>query len=299
MSKVARYLYNKLFAKKTVGEIITRTIVFLFFAFFAFTYLYIFWFVFINGLKSHNECITNPWGLPQTVHFENYLYLVREFIVYEGMKYETNFWGMLLNSLFFSIPGNIMNLMFTTMAAYVVSKYKFKGAKIFYALTLFIMMFPIYGTGGASYRLMYNLGMVNSYKVVLLSWGGFNSAFLYIHATFEGVSTTYMEAAKVDGANDYVIFFRIMLPQVVGIVGALFITGWIGEWNNYSNVLIMQPRLPTLAGGIYLFQNETSATVREHILYAAYFLVAIPPLVLFACFNKLLMTNVSIGGIKE
>lgn len=299
IKKFGHYLYQKLFAKKTVGEIITRTIVFLFFAFFALTYLYIFYFVFINGLKSHNECITNPWGLPTKVHFENYLYLLDEFRVYEGMKYETNFWGMLFNSLMFSIPGNILNLLFTAMAAYVVSKYKFKGAGFFYGLTLFIMMFPIYGSGGAAYKLQYNLGMINSFKVILLSWGGFNSAFLYMHASFQGVSSTYMEAAKVDGANDYVIFFRIMLPQIMGLLGSLFIMGWIGEWNNYSGVLVYQKRLPTLAGGIYLFQGETGATVREHILYAAYFLVAIPPLVLFACFNKLLMTNVSIGGIKE
>ena len=291
--------YDRVFARKTVSELIVSAIVLLIFCFFAFTYLYIFWFVFNNGLKSHNECIINPWGLPNKVHFENYAYLVKEFVVYEGMPYQANFWQMLFNSLMFSIPGNILNLLFTAMAAYVTSKYNFKGAGLFYALTLFIMMFPIYSSGGASYKLAYRLGTINSYKVILFSWGGFNSAFLYMHSAFKGVSSTYMEAAKIDGANDYVIFFKVMLPQIVGLLGSLFIIGWIGEWNNYSNVLLVQRKLPTLAGGIYLFQSETAATVRQHILYAAYFLVATPPLLLFAGFNKLLMTSVSIGGIKE
>lgn len=299
MGIVWQKIYNKLFARKTVGELITQTIVLLVFSFFAFTYLYIFWFVFINGLKSHNDAIINPWGLPVKWHPENYLYLLKEFVVYEGMPYQSDFWMMLFNSLAFSIPGNVMNLLFTAMAAYVVSKYKFKGAGFFYALTLFIMMFPIYGSGTAAYKLNYRLGLINSYKVILFSWGGFNSAFLYMHASFSGVSSTYMEAARIDGANDVTIFFKIMLPQIMGLLGSLFIMGWIGEWNNYGQVLVYQAKLPTLSGGIYLFQNETGATVRQHILYAAYFLVAIPPLVLFACFNKLLMTNVSIGGVKE
>ena len=269
------------------------------FCFFAFTYLYIFWFTFINGLKSHNECIMKPWDLPSELHFENYKFLIEEFIVYEGKPYEHNFWQMLFNSLMFSIPGNILNLLFTAMAAYVTSKYNFKGAGFFYALTLFVMMFPIYGSGGASYRLSYNLGLINSYKVILFAWGGFNSAYLYMHAAFKGVSSTYMEAAKIDGANDYTIFFQIMLPQIRGLLFSLFIMGWIAEWNNYSGVLLTQRKLPTLAGGIYLFQGETSSTVRQHILYAAYFLVSVPPIVLFASFNKLLLTSVSIGGIKE
>lgn len=291
--------YSQFIARKSKSELIVNAIVLLIFSFFAFTYLYIFYFTFINGLKSHNNCIIDPWGLPQKVHFENYLFLFKQFLVYEGMPYEANFWMMLFNSLMFSIPGNIMNLLFTAMAAYVTSKYKFKFSGFFYGLTLFIMMFPIYGSGGSAYRLHYALGTINSYTTILLAWGGFNSAFLYMYASFKGVSSTYMEAAKIDGANDYCIFFQIMLPQIMGLLGALFITGWIGEWNSYSGVLVYQKKLPTLAGGIYLFQSETSATVREHILYAAYFLVAIPPLVLFASFNKLLMTSISIGGIKE
>lgn len=299
IKKVGHYFYSRMFERKTVSEVVVNFIVLAIFCFFAFTYLYIFYFVFINGLKSHNECMLNPWGLPETVHFENYRFLLKEFLVYEGMPYQHNFWQMLFNSLMFSIPGNVMNLLFTSMAAYVTSKYRFKGASFFYALTLFIMMFPIYSTSGASYKLAFKLGNINSYRVILFAWGGFNSAYLYMYATFKGVSSTYMEAAKIDGANDYVIFFKIMLPQIIGLLVSLFIIGWIGEWNSYSGILVTQKKLPTLAGGIYLFQSETNSTVRQHILYAAYFLVSIPPLVLFASFNKLLSTSVSIGGIKE
>lgn len=287
------------FSRKSAGELVVYSLVFLLFAFFAFTYLYILFFVGVNGLKSHNDAIMRPWGLPKNWHFENYISVFRDLTVYRGTAYETDFLKMLCNSLYFSLIGSFLSMMFTSMAAYVTCKYKFPGSWIFYPLTLLIMTVPIYGSGGALYKLYYRMGMINSYGQVLLSWGGFNAQFLYFFAAFQSLSSASAEAAQIDGAGDYTVYFRIMFPQVINLFGALFIMAWIADWNNYSSILIYLPKIPTLAGGIYLFQAEAMSTVRQHILYAAYFLVSVPPLLLFAFFNKALTSNVSLGGVKE
>ena len=292
-------LKSKLFGSKSPSQIVTWSIVFIIFSIFAFSYLYILIFMLLNGLKSHNDTVMNPWGLPTAWHFENFVEVFKRLVVYDNSAYETNFWGMLFNSLAFSIPGTIMNIMFEAMAAYATSKYKFKGSGIFYAITIFMMTFPIYGSSGAAFKMYANLGLIDSYAQILMSWGAFNANYLFFYTVFNGVSNGYKESAEIDGAGEYTIFFKVMLPQVSGLFVALFILGWIASWNDYGSVLIYLKHLPTIAGGIYLFKQNAMANVANHILYMAYFIAAIPPIVLYACFNKTLTTNISLGGLKE
>ncbi len=299
MSILQRLKKSKALSRKSASEIVVYCIVSLIFLFFAFTYLYILFFVGINGLKSHNDATLHPFALPQKWKFANYFDVFKELTVYKGTVNEAGFFKMLFNSLYFSLIGSFLSMMFTAMAAYVTSKYKFKGSFIFYPLALLIMTIPLYGSSGALYKLYYNWGMINSYAQVLLSWGGFNMQYLFFYAAFSNLSNAYAEAAQVDGAGDYTIYFKIMFPQILNIFGALFVLAWVADWNNYSSVLVYLPKIPTLAGGIYLFQVKAQSIVRQDYLYAAYFIVSIPPLLLFAFFNKAFTSNISLGGVKE
>ena len=102
----------------------------------------------------------------------------------------------------------------------------------------------------------------------------------------------------MDGGNAFDIYFRVMFPQAKPIFTALFITGWMAEWNNYSSGLIYHPKLPTLPVGIYQFNTEMIYRARLDILFAACVLVCIPALLVFTIFNKTITTNVSLGGLK-
>lgn len=280
--------------KRSPSEQVLYIIVFLIFACVAVSYLYIFFWGFTAGLKTHTEITTRPFSLPQVAQWRNYLDV---FSMLNVAGY--SFWGMLFNSLFFSLLGPLITNMISCMLAYVTSKYKFPGSKLYMIVVTFILIMPIYGSGGSAYRLYYNMGLISSYTQIILAFGGMNMTYLLYHAAFSSVSWTYAEAAFIDGANDYTVFFRIMLPQVANIFGTLFLLAWIGDWNNYSSALIYLPKLPTLAAGIYLFELDMIYHVRMDILYAAYMITAIPPLILFIFFNKALMSNVSLGGIKE
>ena len=135
--------------------------------------------------------------------------------------------------------------------------------------------------------------------MLVTSIGGFSMNFLYMHAFFSGMSWNYAEAAQIDGANDWQIFFKIMFPQSIAMVGSLYVLAWLTEWNSYSTALIYLPKLPTLAVGIYLFKTQMVYSSRMNLLYAACFVSMIPPLVIFILCNGALMSNVSLGGIKE
>ena len=102
----------------------------------------------------------------------------------------------------------------------------------------------------------------------------------------------------MDGANDFMIYFKVMLPQAKPIFGAMFLTQWIQIWNTYESSLVYLPNLPTLPVGIYQFNTEMIYRARLDILFAACVIITIPALILFIVFNKTITTNVSMGGIK-
>jgi len=163
---------------------------------------------------------------------------------------------------------------------------------------LIMITLPIYGNAGAYYKLVDELGMIDTYAHVLLSIGGFNMQFLYYSAYFKNMSGTYIEAAMMDGADDFQVATRIMLPQAKPIFGALFLTTWMGSWNTYESALIYLPNLPTMPVGIFQFEQEMIYRARLDILFAACIIVSIPALILYIAFNKVITTNVSLGGIK-
>ena len=115
---------------------------------------------------------------------------------------------------------------------------------------------------------------------------------------FKNLSWTYAEAAMMDGAENFAIYFRVMLPQAKPMFGALFLTQCIGVWNSYESALIYLPNLPTLPVGIYQFNAEMIYRARLDILFAACVIITIPALLLFIVFNKTITSNVSLGGIK-
>lgn len=279
--------------KKTVSEYIVYSIVFCIFAFFAFTYVYMVFWCAYSGLRSPAEVAANPFGFSAVI-FKNYV------DVFTLMKSNgSSFFMMTFNSIYFSVIGCGISIMLTTMLAYVCSKYRFPGSKLIYNIILIMIMLPLYGTGTALYKLIYHMGIINSRLMILTSIGGFNMQFLYLHSFFSGVSWSYGEAAEIDGANEWQIFFKVMFPQSIAMVGSLYVLMWLTEWNSYATALIYLPKLPTLAVGIYQFQTQMKYDSKMNILYAGCFLSMLPPLILFVLCNEALMSNVSLGGIKE
>ena len=279
--------------KKTPAEYVLYSIVFLIFCFFSASYLYMVFWCFYSGTRAPDIVVTDPFGFSKP-NFKNYI------DVFELMEANgSGFLQMLANSLYFSIFGCAIAIMVTTMFAYVCCKYRFPGSKLIYMIIIVITTLPIYGSGSGMYRLLFNLGLLNSPLMLITSIGGFNMNFLYIYAFFSGVSWNYAEAAQIDGANDWQIFFKIMFPQAIALVGSLYVLAWLAEWNSYGTALIYLPKMPTLAVGIYQFEMQMKYASRYDILYAACAISMIPPLLLFALCNNALMSNISLGGIKE
>lgn len=291
--KVKRFHLFKRFERKSPVEIAIHCLVSLVFLAFAASYVYIFVWTLFAGLKTHQEVVLNPFSLPEVWHWEHFVEVFKLLNV-NGH----GFFEMTFNSIWFSVVGSFLQIFTTVTFSYCCTKYKFFGSKWPYVIILVMITLPIYGSGGAAYILYRNLNLVDTYWHVIASMGGFSIYFLYFRAYFKNLSWTYAEAAMIDGAGHFKTYFRIMLPQAMPLCGALFLTTWLSSWNNYSSALLYLPNLPTLPVGIYQFNVEMMYNARFDILFAACVWVSIPAIVLFTLFNKIITTNVSVGGIK-
>lgn len=279
--------------RKSKGEIALYCIVSLIFAAVAFTYVYVYVWAIIAGNKTHVEIVNNPFSLPEKWHWEHF---VEAFTIFEVNG--IGFFEMLFNSIYFSVLCPLVTHLVTISFAYCCTKYKFPGSELPYLIILVITVLPIYGTSGATYRLYSQLGIMDSYAQIICATSAFGMNFLIYRGFYLNTSWSYAEAAMMDGADEFKIFWKVMFPMAKPIFLSLFLSNWLSEWNAYGNSLVYRPSLPTLPAGIYQFNTEMIYRARLDILFAACIIISIPAVILFITFNKMLTTSVTVGGIK-
>ena len=180
------------------------SIVFVIFLAYAICLLYPFFFCFNGSLMDGGRTfMRNQIAFPNPIKLGNYIKAFSELEVND-----TDFFGMLLNSVWFSFGTAFLPIFFASMTSYVVCKYRFPGRNFLYSLVIVTMMIPIYGSLPAQYRLFDNLGMVDSPLILLYYCSGFGTNFLVIYSFFKGISWSYAEAAFLDGANEFQVFRR-------------------------------------------------------------------------------------------
>lgn len=272
-------------------------VIFVIFSVYAFTLIFPFAWMFVNSFKTNQEFFTNVWALPQSFSFRNYTSVL-------GYNMQTsagtfNITHMFLLSVGITLAATVINTLLSTMAAYVIARYKFKGRNLLYSVALFTLIMPIVGTLPAQFRLMQNLGLYNSVIGILILYSGsFGFTFFIMHGYFKNISPTYAEAAFVDGASDFQVFLRIMLPMAKPIMISLAIIYGIGIWNDYITPSIYLKNYPTLAVGIrYLTQTMVSTGAYAE-MFATMIISIVPILAIFIAFRNTIMENMVAGGLK-
>ena len=214
---------------------------------------------------------------------------------------KSNVIGMIFNSLWYSIGGAFLGVAVSTCFAYVVSKYRFFGRRVLYAIAIVVMLIPIVGALPSQYKLYTALHMINSPLILLCFTSGFGLNFLVMKACFDNLSWSYAEAAFVDGAKHAKVFFTVMLPQVLPTITALFLVAFIGNWNDYMGPLVFMPQLPTLSTGLFLYQERhfDKVNISKPVFFAGVVLCLVPVLTLFLIFQNTIMDISISGGVKE
>lgn len=275
---------------------IVFAIYFVLFIIAAFICLYPLYWTFINSLKTQSEFYDNPHGLPKIWHFELYK------DVFNTLSFRgTNFWGLVFNSIWLTFGGQLFNLIASLCVAYPLARYKFPGKKFFYGIIIFRITIPIIGAGSAAYKLFRTLGMVNNPLLFLTTFfTGFDMQALIMYGYFKGISREYSDAACIDGASVFKSFVCVILPQALPCAMALYINAVMGRWNDYITPLIYLPKYPNLAYAIYEIKGAASYLGKNSkaLYFGSILLSAIVPVVLFSVSQKLMINNMSVGGLK-
>ncbi len=283
------------FKNQPITVKVTYIAFFTMFLFFAIIYVFpILWTV-MNSLKTGAEYFDDGMALPTAWRFNNYLRVFTEFKVRQY-----TYLDMLYNSLWILVINVTCEILSSALLAYGLARFRFPGKEFLYAVVIFSQTIPIIGAGAASYKLRYALGMINNPALIWISWlSGFDFAFIVFYGNFKGISMTYSEAAKIDGASNWRILFQIIFPQAFPCIAAIAITTATGVWNNYSISMIYLRDYPSLAYGLYLFNTAANYVEDSRTIYFAATVVScIPVIVLYACSQKLILSNTAVGGLK-
>ncbi len=217
---------------------------------------------------------------------------------FHGIR-EVSYLEMFWNSVWFSVGATLMKMISTICFAYAVARFEFRGRKLLYGFVVLQMMLPVYGQTSANYNLLLNLGLVDTPFFLLAQGAGHGMFFLIAYSFFRNLPSGYEEAAMMDGAGPFTIFVKIMLPLARPITIALATMQFIACWNDYQTVIIYLKSYPTLSGALYSLKEQAfSLGLQTPQYFAGIFISVIPVALLFIIFNKQIMENVSIGGLK-
>lgn len=230
---------------------------------------------------------------------------------YTAVFQNKSVWSGYGNTLFLVIVGTSLNLLFTSLGAFVLSRKSFLLKKPITLLIIFTMFF----SGGLipSYLLVKSLGLLNSLWACILPGMISTWNFMIMRTYFESIPDSLEESAKLDGANDIIILFRIILPLSGPIIAVMILFYGVSQWNQwFSAMLYLQDHakfpLQLILREILLSNNTDSMIgtavdvdkqqIGETIQYATVIVATLPILCVYPFLQKYFVKGVMIGAVK-
>lgn len=205
----------------------------------------------------------------------------------------------IINSVTITAFGVLGQVIFASLAAYVLAKEVFPGSKLLNKVIVLSLMFNGTVTSIPTFIIMANLKIVNSHLALILPACA-SSLGLFLMKQFmeQMVHTTILEAARVDGAGEFLIFFKIVMPMCKPAWLTLIILSFQSLWGNTGGLYIYDDELKTLP---YALQNIMSGgtIARSGVSSAVALLLIIPPLVTFILSQSNILETMGSSGIKE
>ena len=266
-----------------------RLVVFVIFAIYAFTLIYPFYWLIINSFKEKLEVRLDPFSMPKEWLWSNYSNAFEQF----------NLGEMFFNTISLTVGGTLLATLTTTIAAYTMAKFKFRGREFMHTFIILSMTIPTLGSLPATYKLMIDTGLFGTYLgMMLMNSGGFGGHYLYMFAFFKGISWDYAESAKIDGASNWQIFTHIMIPLAMPMVTMIMIMKVLALWNDYWQPYLFYSNHPTLAVGLQDLKNKAVQLGEYSKLFAAMVIGTMPVIAFYLIFQKKLMSVTFGGGLK-
>lgn len=242
-----------------------------------------------------------PW--PSDWKFSNYVDAFRHFYVpvqsESGTVYPTlvNMFGY---SFVYAVGAAFMATFVQCLVAYLTSRFNYVLSRAINVFVIVAIALPIVGSLPSEIQMARSLGLYDTLFGIWIMKGHFISIYyLVFFARFKSFPKSFEEAAQLDGAGHLRVFFSIMLPLIKNLFLTVFLIQFIAFWNDYYTPLVYMPSYPTVAYGLWYYNQSTENILTLPMKVTGCVLMLVPVLILFAVFSKRLMANLTVGGEKE
>ncbi len=249
------------------------------------------WLVY-SSLKTDREIFFSPWSLPAALQWNNF---ARAWTKAHIGRY----FG---NSLTVVVPALILTLLTSAMAAYALARFTFPGSRAILYLFIGGMMFPVFLGLVPLFFLLQSMRLLNSFTGLVLVYIGYSLPFTIFFLTgfFKTLPSELHEAAVIDGAGQFEIFFQIMLPLAQPGLVTVGIFNVLGMWNQFilPLVLMSDAERYLLTQGLNYMLHQQYYLNDWSGLFAAVVLVMVPTLLVYAVFQGRIQKGLTVGALK-
>ncbi|HEY7031965.1 MAG TPA: carbohydrate ABC transporter permease [Thermomicrobiales bacterium] len=246
----------------------------------------------MTSFKTDPEIIFSPWKLPASLQWNNFS---RAWTQAHIGRYFFNTLIVLAGSL-------TGTLLISSMAAYVLARFQFPGRQFLYYLFMAGLMFPVFLALVPLFFLVNDLHMIGTFQGLILVYIAYSLPFTVFFLTgfFKTLPSEVGEAAIVDGASQYRIFFDVMLPMAKPGLIAMGIFNFLGQWNQFLLPLVLMPNENhyLLSQGLAFLAIQQGYHNDYSALFAAMTITMIPTLVVYVLFQRRLESGLTAGALK-
>ena len=252
--------------------------------------LFPFYYLITSSFKSSAEIFKMPpdWW-PKTFRYQNYVDLFKGQPAFR--------WAF--NSFLVALTTTLLVVLCSSLAAYSVSKLRFKGRMLIYAVFIGALMIPKEIFIVPLFQIITKLDLSDTYSGMILPNVASTFGVFLLKGFFDTVPDSIRESGKLDGASEFKIFATLIIPIVKPGIGALFILNFVNIWNDYLwQMLIARSKdMMTLMVGTASIMQEISPNYGYKMAGAA--VAAIPMLIIFMIFQRYFTAGITMGSVKE
>jgi multiple sugar transport system permease protein len=247
------------------------------------------WMISASFMPAGQASTFPPTFVPERVTFEHYVSLFTRL----------NLARYLFNSTFLSIAVTLVSLLINSMAGYAFAKYRFKGRDSIFKLLITSMVIPAQVTMLPLFLMLNKMGLINTYMgVIIPGMAGIFGIFL-IRQYALSIPDSLIEAARIDGASDFRIYWFLILPLCKPILITLAIFTFMGTWNDF-----LWPLVVMTDDSMYTLPVAIANLSGEHVqdtelMMAGSVITVAPVLILFSAVQKYYISGIMAGGLKE
>ena len=246
----------------------------------------------MTSFKTDAEIIHSPWDLPATLQWDNF----------SRAWNEARIGRYFINTLIVMSMSLTGTLVISSMAAYVLSRFEFIGRRVIFFMFLAGLMFPVFLALVPLSFLVSDLHLTATYHGLALVYIAYSLPFTIFFLTgfFKSLPSEVAEAAIIDGANQYQVFFQIMLPMAKSGLIAMGIFNFIGQWNQFLLPLVLMPNPDRylLSQGLQFLAIQQGYGNDYSALFAALVITMVPTLIIYVLFQRRLESGLTAGALK-